>query len=125
MAKKRNGKAALRTSVKAEDEAVKKRFEKADSVLELGEVKPGVVQKKGDMKPPPSPEKVVRDSFTMPPNDYSLINNVQAKLLKAGVHITKGEVLRAGLHALKDLALPDLKKVVKRVEKVKVGRPAG
>ena len=123
MAKKRNGKAALRTSVKAEDEAVKKRFEKADSVLELGE-KPRLVQKKGDMKPSPSQEKVVRDSFTMPPNDYSLINTVQAKLLKAGVHITKGEVLRAGLHALKDLALPDLKKVVKRIEKVKVGRPA-
>lgn len=113
MAKKRNGKVALRTSVKAEDEAVRKRFEKADSVLELGEVKPS-----------PSQERVVRDSFTMPPNDYSLINTVQAKLLKAGVHITKGEALRAGLHALQGLALADLKKVVKKVEKVRVGRPA-
>ena len=67
--------------------------------------------------------KVVRDSFTMPQIDYDLIAEIKQKALKAGIHIKKSELLRAGLQTLSKLNSAQLKQTVAKLEKIKTGRP--
>ncbi|MDP2155227.1 MAG: hypothetical protein Q8J61_04445 [Sulfuricella sp.] len=68
---------------------------------------------------------MVRDSFTMPENDYAQLAELKKKCLQAGVHVKKSELLRAGLLSLSKLPDAALIKAVERVEKLKTGRPAG
>ena len=67
--------------------------------------------------------KVVRDSFTMPQNDYAKIGELKQVCLKAGMHVKKSELLRAGLHALEKFSARQLKQAVARIEQIKTGRP--
>jgi hypothetical protein len=68
-------------------------------------------------------DKVIRDSFTMPEHDYALIEAIKIKLMKEGVLLNKGEILRAGMHALEQMSIAELKTISAKVEKIKVGRP--
>jgi len=68
-------------------------------------------------------DKVIRDSFTMPEHDYALIEVIKIKLMKEGVLLNKGEILRAGVHALEQMSIAELKTISAKVEKIKVGRP--
>ena len=90
--------------------------------------------KPASVKPVPKPEKkhkkekksgdkvkVVRDSFTMPQNDYALIAALKEKA--NGAHLKKSELLRAGLRLLSKLTVVQLKKSVADLEKIKTGRP--
>lgn len=67
--------------------------------------------------------KVVRDSFTMPQADYSLIAELKQKALKADLHAKKSELLRAGLRMLSKLSAAQLKRALAGLEKIKTGRP--
>jgi hypothetical protein len=67
--------------------------------------------------------KVIRDSFTMPHNDYSLIEKLKQELLKSGLEVKKSELLRAGLLALEKLSITQIKKAVAQLEAIKTGRP--
>ncbi|WP_420538279.1 hypothetical protein [Methylotuvimicrobium alcaliphilum] len=67
--------------------------------------------------------KVIRDSFSFPEEDYQKISELKKTCLTAGVHVKKGEILRAGLHLLTKLDIDGLKQAVEQVEKVKTGRP--
>lgn len=67
--------------------------------------------------------KVVRDSFTMPQDDYEKIGELKQQCLKSGMHVKKSELLRAGLHALSRLTATQLKLAVSGLEKIKTGRP--
>jgi hypothetical protein len=67
--------------------------------------------------------KVVRDSFTMPQNDYAKIAELNQVCLKAGMHVKKSELLRAGLHALCKLSVVQLKQTIAQMEQIKTGRP--
>ena len=112
-------KSALGNSMKAEEQAVKSRFERAETVLARNE---GFAE-----KPPTSvteeETRVKRDSFTMPMADYELIAALQKKCLKAQVRANKSEVLRAGLMALAAMSEEDLARIVEELPKVKTGRP--
>ncbi len=66
---------------------------------------------------------MVRDSFTMPQADYDLIAALKEKTLKAGLHVKKSELLRAGLIALDKLNAAQLKRAMTGLEKIKTGRP--
>jgi len=81
-----------------------------------------------EAKPPkkdkPKKIKMVRDSFTMPENDYAILDELKKKCLKSGVHAKKSELLRAGLICLAKLGNADLMKEVAQVEVIKTGRPA-
>jgi len=68
--------------------------------------------------------KVVRDSFTMPQPDYDIIAEIKQKALKAGLHVKKSELLRAGLHVLAKLNAAQLKQTIASLEKIKTGRPS-
>ncbi|MEA3101691.1 hypothetical protein [Caballeronia mineralivorans] len=71
----------------------------------------------------PKKEKVVRDSFTMPKSDYEKISLLKQKCLANGVHVKKGELLRAGLLILEKANIEQLTAAVAAVETVKTGRP--
>lgn len=67
--------------------------------------------------------KVVRDSFTMPQDEYRKIGEIKEICLKAGLPVKKSEVLRAGLSILSGLSAARMKKVLSGLEKIKTGRP--
>lgn len=67
--------------------------------------------------------KVVRDSFTMPRNEYQKIADIKAICLKSKMHVKKSEVLRAGLKMLAKLNAAQLKNMLSGLEKIKTGRP--
>jgi hypothetical protein len=67
--------------------------------------------------------KVIRDSFSFPEQDYLKISELKKTCLAAGIHVKKSEILRAGLHLLTKLNLPELQQAIDQVEKVQTGRP--
>jgi hypothetical protein len=68
------------------------------------------------------PHRIVRDSFTMPDKDHRLIRELQIVYAREGILFNKGEVLRAGLHALKRMTPDELAAVAERIEHMKSGR---
>lgn len=69
--------------------------------------------------------KVIRDSFTMPADDYERIGILKQRCIGLGVAIKKSELLRAGLAMLERLPDENLAAVAAAVESVKTGRPPG
>ena len=67
--------------------------------------------------------KVVRDSFTMPQNDYDQIAKLKQVCQKAGLHVKKSELLRAGLQALSKMTVPQLERAIVQLAPIKTGRP--
>ena len=68
--------------------------------------------------------KVVRETFSLPPQDSDLIRELRDKCLATGVYVSKSELIRAGLHALNSMLVEDLRARVLAVEKLPVGRAA-
>lgn len=60
----------------------------------------------------------------MPSADHRLIRELQITFARCGILLNKGEVLRAGLHALRSMTPEDLADIAERVEHIKTGRPA-
>ena len=75
-------------------------------------------------KPEKAPKvKVVRDSFSMPQDEYEEIAKIKASFRKAGIPMKKSEVLRVGLKALGDLNMAQKKRLLASMQKVKTSRP--
>ena len=70
-----------------------------------------------------SKHKLVRDSFTIPKNEYALLAELKQRSLGMGHPAKKSELLRAGIAALQ--AMPDLAllSALKAVPALKLGRP--
>ena len=123
---RKNMKSALSASLKAEDEAFKSRFERAEAIL--GDTNSSQSEVTSDSDPLSSQkllkkERVIRDSFTLPEADHALIAAIKQRCLKGAVNVTKSEVVRAGLHALSSLPERELLEVMDNLTKVKTGRP--
>ncbi|AMP00493.1 putative histone H1-like HC2 [Collimonas arenae] len=67
--------------------------------------------------------KLVRDSFTMPADEYQVLGDVKKLFLKAGLEVKKSELLRVGVALIRDLDLANLKLAVASLPPVKAGRP--
>jgi|GEM_PF-547757 hypothetical protein len=128
---KKSMKSALTSSLRAEDEAVRNRFQQAESLLDekTQQAAPqsrNLQQSPAELVPQPEKkEKVIRDSFTLPSGDYELIATIRQRCLNSAVNATKSEVIRAGLHILQSLSNEELIRAIESLEKVKTGRPAG
>jgi len=105
---------ALASSLADEGASVRERIARVDSLLQPQEP---------SAPPTPQRDKVVRDGFSMPGTDYVLIGEMQAEMLGLQMAVTKSEVVRAGLHALKQLQDDELVALFGSLEKVKTGRP--
>ncbi len=72
----------------------------------------------------PRKQKLVRDSFKFPQQEYAAFDALKARCLKAGLAIKKSELVRAGLVALQALDDDRLIEILNKLEKLKAGRPA-
>lgn len=74
-------------------------------------------------KAPKVRQRPVRDSFTMPEADFSLIATLKARALAGKRETKKSELLRAGLHALAAMDSATLLAALHGLEPIKTGRP--
>ena len=81
--------------------------------------KPKAAKPVKDKKP-----KLVRDSFTIPKAEYSVLAELKQRAGKLGSPVKKSELLRAGIKALAAMADSALVAALKAVPAVKTGRPA-
>jgi hypothetical protein len=123
---RKNMKDALTSSLQAEDAAVKSRFDRAESLLgdRPGESPTPLPSITAPLPQEESAPKVVRDSFTIPASDYELIALIRQRCLSSATSVNKGEVIRAGLHALRQMTDEQLLQIIEGLEKVKTGRPS-
>lgn len=119
-AKKTVAEPAEQKAVTTEAKPVRKRAAKA---VESQAEAPKVEKVSKDKKPPQKKPKLVRDSFTIPENDYELFATLKQRALTAGVEVKKSELLRAGLAMLAKLDDAEFIKAVGLVDRIKTGRP--
>lgn len=67
--------------------------------------------------------KLVRDSFTMPEQEYALLGHVKKACLKAGFEVKKSELLRIGVALISQLDMATLQSVLAGLPQLKAGRP--
>ncbi len=78
--------------------------------------------------PTPAPTarpRLVRDSFTMPEQEYAVLATVKQGCLKAGFEVKKSELLRIGVALLGQLDTASLRAVLDSLPQLKTGRPPG
>ncbi len=115
-ATKRTTKVAAKPVPKASSKAVEQPVVEPTPVVVAEEAMVKKVKKESKVK-------VVRDSFTMPQNEYQKIEDIKATCLKTGRHVKKSEVLRAGLQTLSNMSAVDLEAALARLEIIRTGRP--
>jgi hypothetical protein len=71
----------------------------------------------------PHKQKLVRDSFTIPRDEYAELANLKQRAAKLGRLCKKSELLRAGLKALVSMSDANLLDALKAVPSLKTGRP--
>ncbi|TFW35699.1 hypothetical protein E4O92_01640 [Massilia horti] len=67
--------------------------------------------------------KLVRDSFTMPEQEYAVLAEAKKACLKAGFEIKKSELLRIGVALVGQLDAASLQAVLATLPQLKTGRP--
>ncbi len=77
----------------------------------------------GGKKAPGAKAKLVRDSFTMPEDDYELIASLKDRAIMFKRPAKKSELLRAGLHVLHALTAVELRTALDALKPLKAGRP--
>jgi hypothetical protein len=108
----------LRKTMSDEKGDVEERFSRADVAL-------GSAQNEAKSSSAGTRKKVIRDNFSMPEEDYALIEEIRQRLLKEhAVARNKSEVLRAGLLALAEMNSSELAEAIDRVKALKPGRKA-
>ena len=129
---------ALKSSVAAEDDAVRRRFEQADQVLiertENTKPEPETsklatpVQSALARKPPENTETsagVTRLAYSIPADEAAMVENMLLRAARAGHLINRSELVRAALNVLSVMPDRAFEDAVKSVIKLKPGRPSG
>ena len=88
---------------------------------------------KAAAKPAPAPKpvkaekpkkpKLVRDSFTIPKAEYTVLDDLKQRAAKLGAPAKKSEVLRAGIKALAQMSDAAFQSALAAVPAIKTGRP--
>ncbi len=71
----------------------------------------------------PKKPKLVRDSFTMPEDEYALLAKIKKNCVAAGVEVKKSELLRIGVSLLAGMDPKKLQAAQKSLPELKAGRP--
>jgi hypothetical protein len=115
----RDRKSAFRSSIRAEEQAVDSRFERAETVLARG-------GKKGkEAAAPAAAGKVVRDSFSMPEDEYETIGKAQKRLIKKELVANKSQVVRMAFALLNRVDDKELVRLFEALPEVRAGRRPG
>jgi hypothetical protein len=67
--------------------------------------------------------KLVRDSFTIPKDEYQVLDTLKGRALGLERHVKKGELIRAGIRALDAMSDRAFLNAVDAVPTLKTGRP--
>ena len=67
--------------------------------------------------------KLVRDSFTIPKDEYQVLDVLKGRALGLELHVRKSELLRAGIQALNAMTDRAFLKAIGAVLTLKTGRP--
>jgi len=118
-------KASVKAAVKPAAKAVAKPAAK-DVTKPVAKAKPSKPATKAAK--PAAPAKVakvklVRDSFTMPSDEYAVLAQLKQRALAGAHHAKKSELLRAGVKLLASLDNAELLRTLAAVPAVKTGRP--
>lgn len=81
--------------------------------------KPALPAKPAKVKKP----KLVRDSFTIPKDEYGVLAELKQRCAKLEHPAKKSELLRAGIKALAGMSDKSLLTALKAVPSIKTGRP--
>jgi len=110
----------------AKKPAPAKKAEAVEKVAAAAKKAPDAAKKAAPAKPAKLKKpKLVRDSFTMPENEYAVIAALKKRCLGAGMPAKKSEILRAAIANLAKLGDSGLLAAIKRLEVIKTGRPKG
>ena len=85
--------------------------------------KPTLPAKSEAKAPKPAKVKLVRDSFTMPSDEYAVLGLLKQRALSSAHPAKKSELLRAGIKLLMGLSDAALLRALKNVPAIKTGRP--
>jgi hypothetical protein len=123
--KKTAAKKVARKSVLAKKSklAASKATEKAKPVKETKQTKQKVVKPKTRKAGKPKKPKLVRDSFTMPEQEYAVLGEVKKICHAGGMDIKKSELLRIGIAQLAAMGLKKLKTAQAALTPLRAGRP--
>lgn len=92
---------------------------KTATTQKTGSRKAAVPAKPAKVKKP----KLVRDSFTIPKDEYTALTALKQRSIKLAQPAKKSELLRAGIQALAALSDKALLAALKAVPSIKTGRP--
>jgi hypothetical protein len=76
-------------------------------------------------KTPKGESVIIRETFSLPPDESRQIDALRMRAAQAGVLLNRSEVVRAGIAALATLNENKFSAVTNDVPKLKTGRPAG
>lgn len=114
--------------VPAEKPAVKKPAVKKPAVKASAKPIAKSLAKAADSKPAktekPKKAKLVRDSFTIPKDEYVVIDALKQRAGKLARSAKKSELLRAGIKALAAMSDEAFVRALAQVPAIKTGRPA-
>jgi hypothetical protein len=68
---------------------------------------------------------IIRETYSLPPSDSALIDQLRQRTAAQGVMLNRSEILRMGLAALKSMDDASLATLGSAVPKMKTGRPRG
>jgi hypothetical protein len=80
-------------------------------------------KKKDKDKHKPKKPKLVRDSFTMPEEEYAALGEMKKACIKAGMAVKKSELLRVAVSRLRRMDMAELQQALDSLTPVKAGRP--
>ena len=118
--KTKNEAVATKPVAKAKAPARAVPMPKADKAID----KLAAVARSGDKADKARKAKLVRDSFTIPKNEYGALEALKLRAAKLGRPAKKSEVLRAGVMALAGMGDAAFLASISSVPAVKTGRPA-
>ena len=98
--------------------------EKTNHPVKAAKTMPAIEAAKEVKTDKPKKEKMIRDSFTMPANDYVQLALIKERCLQSSVNAKKSEVLRAALKCLASLSDVELTKAITDLDFIKTGRPS-
>lgn len=86
-------------------------------------IKKSIKAAKTEKKAKPKKIKQIRDSFTMPESEYSLIAAVKNRCIATGLAVKKSEVLRAAVINFSAQSDATISAALLALEAIKTGRP--
>lgn len=115
--------AAARTAAKSAAKSVAKPARKAAAPTLAKPAAKAVAAPARAQPAPGARPTLVRDSFTMPEQEYAVLGAVKQACLKAGFEVKKSELLRVGVALLGQLDIASLRAVLGGLPQLRTGRP--